>query len=143
MAVEYRRHPRELSDIESLRLLGTTRFGRLVFTRRALPAIRPVPHIVDGDCVIIYADLGAGIFADRQVLCFEADLIDHRTLLGWCVIVTGLGEKVSDPEEIHRYRLMLPPAALGARDRIFRIHADIVTGIDFVPIADIADQRLA
>ena len=37
--------PRE----ESLRLLRSVSVGRLVFTHLALPAIRPVNHVVEGN----------------------------------------------------------------------------------------------
>jgi hypothetical protein len=34
-----------------MRLLETVSLGRVAFTARALPAIRPVSHLVDGDHV--------------------------------------------------------------------------------------------
>ncbi|MGP4095485.1 pyridoxamine 5'-phosphate oxidase family protein [Nonomuraea sp. KM90] len=38
---------------EALRLLARVPFGRIVFTRQALPAVRPVNHlVVDGQIVI-------------------------------------------------------------------------------------------
>ena len=36
-----------------MRLLETVWLGRVVFTARTLPAIRPVSHLVDGDHIII------------------------------------------------------------------------------------------
>ncbi|WP_203217579.1 pyridoxamine 5'-phosphate oxidase family protein [Nocardia arthritidis] len=136
MAVEDERQARELPIVESLRLLGTARFGRVVFARYALPTLRPVNHIVDGGCVVIRAHLGTGFSADRQVVAYEADMIDHETLLGWCVIVTGLTEAVTDAAELERYRRLLPLGISGAQARIFRIEPDIVTGISYV-----ADRR--
>ena len=44
-----------------MRLLGSVSLGRVVFTARALPAIRPVTHLVDGDHVIIRTDRDAAI----------------------------------------------------------------------------------
>jgi pyridoxamine 5'-phosphate oxidase-like protein len=42
-----------LPRAESLRLLRSVSVGRLVFTHLALPAIRPVNHVVDGDRIMI------------------------------------------------------------------------------------------
>ncbi|MFD8141548.1 pyridoxamine 5'-phosphate oxidase family protein [Streptomyces sp. NPDC059708] len=51
------RRMRELDRAEALRLLATVSLGRVVFTHRALPAVRPVNHLVDGEDVERYADL--------------------------------------------------------------------------------------
>src|SRR5437667_22837 len=53
---------RELAELpkdEALRLLGSVPFGRVVFTARALPAVRPVNHLVDGNRIIIRTSPGA------------------------------------------------------------------------------------
>ncbi|MEV6236730.1 pyridoxamine 5'-phosphate oxidase family protein [Lentzea sp. NPDC051838] len=47
------RHLRKLPETESISLLASTSFGRLVFSRHALPAIRPVSHVVDAGAVIV------------------------------------------------------------------------------------------
>ena len=51
----------ELTADESWRLLAGTSLGRIVFTRHAMPAIRPVNHLVDDETVIIRSHLGAAI----------------------------------------------------------------------------------
>ena len=51
----------ELSPRESMRLLATVSLGRVAFTARALPAIRPVNHLIDGDYVIVRTDGQASI----------------------------------------------------------------------------------
>lgn len=43
----------ELSRAEGWLLLASVPVGRLVFTHQALPAIRPVNHVVDGDKIVI------------------------------------------------------------------------------------------
>jgi hypothetical protein len=43
----------ELTRGQSLCLLASVRLGRIVFTHRALPAIRPVNHILDGEDIVI------------------------------------------------------------------------------------------
>ncbi|MFE3938030.1 pyridoxamine 5'-phosphate oxidase family protein, partial [Streptomyces goshikiensis] len=47
------RHMRDLDRSEALRLLSTVSLGRIVFTRHALPAVRPVNHLVVGEDVIV------------------------------------------------------------------------------------------
>jgi len=44
---------RELDRSEVLQRVGSVSHGRVVFTQRALPAIRPVNHILDGDRIVI------------------------------------------------------------------------------------------
>ncbi len=133
MADRGERELRELTNGDALRLLGSVRFGRVVFARHALPTIRPVNHIIDGEYVIIYANLSiVPMHSDRQVVSYEADTIDHETQLGWCVILTGTAEPVLDPDEIARYERMIDPWLPGARNRIVRIRPDIVTGIELV-----------
>ncbi|WP_280371705.1 pyridoxamine 5'-phosphate oxidase family protein [Nocardia wallacei] len=123
---------RELSTAQSLRLLSGVRFGRVVFSRYALPTIRPVNHAVVDDAIVIYANPGTTLSSDRQVVTYEADTLDPATLLGWCVVVTGAAEELTDPDEIRRCRRVLPAALPGPRDRIIRIHPDIVLGIEYL-----------
>jgi hypothetical protein len=70
-----------------MRLLGSVSLGRIVFTARALPAIRPVCHLVDGDHVIIRTDSSAAITSELRaeagtVVAYEADAIDPAEHLG-------------------------------------------------------------
>jgi hypothetical protein len=44
-----------------MRLLRSVSYGRIVFTRDALPAVRPVNHIIDDSEVIIPTRLTAKI----------------------------------------------------------------------------------
>jgi hypothetical protein len=133
------RELRELTNGDSLRLLGSVRFGRVVFVRHALPTIRPVNHIVDQDDVVIYANHSiVPLHADREVIAYEADTIDHDTQLGWCVILTGTAEAITDPDDIARYEQLIDPWLPGARHRIIRLHPDIVTGIELVSRAGVS-----
>jgi hypothetical protein len=120
--------PRE----ESLRLLGSTSLGRVVFTQFALPAIRPVNHIVEGDRIIIRTHLGGAIDSavagTGTVVAYEADMIDPDDHLGWSVIVIGRASRVTDPGEVARYREILQPWVSGAMDYVITITADMVDG---------------
>jgi nitroimidazol reductase NimA-like FMN-containing flavoprotein (pyridoxamine 5'-phosphate oxidase superfamily) len=124
---------RDLPPALALRLLSRAGFGRIVYTRRALPIIRPVNHLVDGETIVIYSNRGtAASIADRQVVSYEADTIDEHTHRGWCVIATGTAELVTDPEEIDRYRGLLRTWLPGPREHLVRIHPDIITGVEFI-----------
>ncbi|MEV0248611.1 pyridoxamine 5'-phosphate oxidase family protein [Nocardia sp. NPDC050712] len=126
------RHPPASSDIaaaEALRLLGTVSFGRIAFARHALPTIRPANHILDEGRVIVAAT--ALLSSHRQAVAYEVDTLDAATQRGWCVIVTGPAEEVTDPQLLLRYRALLEPWLPG--HRIIAIDPDIVTGIRFRP----------
>jgi len=120
-----------------MRLLGSVSLGRIVFTARALPAIRPVTHLVDGDYVIIRTDSGAAITSELRaeagtVVAYEADVIDLAEHLGWSVIVVGVAHRVIDMDEAAFYRRALRPWVSGAKDQVIAIHADMVTGFRLV-----------
>ena len=120
--------PRE----ESLRLLGSTSLGRVVFTHLALPAIRPVNHIVEGEKIIIRTHLGSAIVSavdgTGTVVAYEADMIDLGDHLGWSVIVVGKASRLTDPSEIARYQQVLQPWVSGAMDDVIVITTDMVDG---------------
>ncbi|HUY48391.1 MAG TPA: pyridoxamine 5'-phosphate oxidase family protein [Streptosporangiaceae bacterium] len=125
--------PRE----ESLRLLGSVSLGRLVFTHLALPAIRPVNHLVEGDQIIIRAYLGTAINTavgnhSGIVVAYEADMIDPGSHLGWSVIIVGRASRLSDAAAIARYRQILQPWVTDGMDDVITIHADMVDGFRLV-----------
>jgi hypothetical protein len=128
----------ELSPRESMRLLGTVSLGRVAFTARALPAIRPVNHLIDGDYIIVRTDGQASITATLQsgagsVVAYQADMIDSADHLGWSVTVVGVAHRVIDPDEAAAYRRALRPWVTGTKDQVLAIHADLVTGFRLVP----------
>lgn len=136
MAEEQRRLE-ELSPQESMCLLGSVSLGRIVFTARALPAIRPVCHLVDGDYVVIRTDSGAAITSELRaeagtIVAYEADAIDPAEHLGWSVIVVGVAHRVIDPDEAGIYRRALRPWVSGPKDQVIAIHTDMVTGFRLV-----------
>jgi nitroimidazol reductase NimA-like FMN-containing flavoprotein (pyridoxamine 5'-phosphate oxidase superfamily) len=127
----------ELSRDEALRLLASVPFGRVVFTQRALPAIRPVNHIVDGEDVIIRTNLGTSVAsavsgASDVVVAYEADMIDTDTRTGWSVVVTGIARIVRDPQDSARYQRLLRSWVNDPADCVIRIRADIVSGFRLV-----------
>lgn len=89
---------------EALRLLASVPFGRIVFTDDALPAVRPVTHMIaDSGAVIVrtrpFPGLGSTVIQGRSVVvAYEADEIDPVQGLGWSVVVTGLARIVAVPD---------------------------------------------
>jgi hypothetical protein len=123
----------EMAARECLRLLGSVTIGRLVFTTRALPAIRPACHLIDGKYVIIGTDAGSLVFASSRpgggpVLAYEADVIDPLSCLGWSVVVVGSARRVTDPGRVAAYQQALAPWIAGADDQVIEIPTDVITG---------------
>lgn len=121
----------ELSRAEALELLGSVSYGRVVFSHHALPAIRPVNHVLDGDRVVIRTHRGAALLGpaeDGAVVAYEADMLDEESRSGWSVIVTGIATLVTDPDEQRRSREALDPWIGGQMEHVIRISADLVTG---------------
>ncbi|CAM5610545.1 MULTISPECIES: pyridoxamine 5'-phosphate oxidase family protein [Streptomyces] len=126
----------ELDGAEALRLLGSVSLGRIVFTRHALPTVRPVNHVLDGGDIVIRTHEGAALTSRTEragdpgvVVAYEADAIDPRTHLGWSVVVTGYARLVTDPEDLARCLALVRPWVDQAMDQAVRIRPDLVTGI--------------
>jgi hypothetical protein len=137
--MSYQRSMTELTRPECLQLLGTVPVGRIVFTHHALPAIRPVNHLVDLDAevVIILATMGAAITAAASpggiVVAYEADALDPARQLGWSVIVTGTACLISDKVAAGRYRERIDPWIGQSTNDVISISTDIVHGYRLVP----------
>ncbi|KUN01201.1 pyridoxamine 5'-phosphate oxidase [Streptomyces yokosukanensis] len=127
----------DLDPVEALRLLGTVSLGRIVFTRQALPTVRPVNHVLDHGDIVIRTHEGAALTAHAQqgggegvVVAYEADAIDPDTHLGWSVVVTGCARLVTDPADLARVRTLLAPwAPQDDLDHAVRILPRLVTGV--------------
>jgi nitroimidazol reductase NimA-like FMN-containing flavoprotein (pyridoxamine 5'-phosphate oxidase superfamily) len=129
----------ELGRADALDLLASVPIGRIVFTRHALPAIRPVNHIVDREDIIIRTHEGAALSAAAEqdgpagvVVAYEADSIDPETRLGWSVVVTGYARLITDPAQAAEYQRLLRPWADQDVDYTVRIRPDLVTGYRLV-----------
>ncbi|WP_030756679.1 pyridoxamine 5'-phosphate oxidase family protein [Streptomyces griseus] len=134
-----RRRAVDLRPDEALRLLSGVPLGRIVFTEQALPAVRPVNHVVDGGDVVIRTAEGAALARRAReagtrgvVVAYEADEIDAAARLGWSVVVTGYCRLVTDPEETARYAEVLRPWTDQHREQVVRIRPDLVTGVRLV-----------
>lgn len=120
-----------LSRAEAIALLETQEIGRLVYTRRALPAVRPVNYAVHRGAVLIWtgspSSLGQAVRG--AVVAFEADAFDRVTRSGWSVVVTGTAQLMTDEALLAWARAHGPvPWAPGIKEHLIRIPLTIVTG---------------
>src|SRR6516165_9748428 len=97
----------KLDEVEAMRLLASVTYGRVVFALNALPAIRPVNHLVDDGTIIIRTRLTTAISAAVRsarelIVAYEADSFDSESRTGWSVVVTGRAHAVTDADRISR-----------------------------------------
>ena len=124
----------KLDRVEAMRLLASVAYGRVVFTLNALPAIRPVNHLVDDGQIIIRTRLTTAISAAVRsagaglIVAYEADSFDHESRSGWSVVVTGHARAVTDPDQSSRYEELLHPWVNRANN-VLAIEPGIVTGL--------------
>lgn len=127
----------ELSEAESLRLIGQAQIGRIGFTGRFGPVVIPVNFkLVDGAVIFrteeyghLAEDLRTGITGAEYKVAFEVDHTDAATRTGWSVLVQGAVHHVDEEEE--RASLLmtgLEPWAGGERALFLRIVPSLVTG---------------
>jgi len=126
----------ELERAEAMRLLASIGYGRVVFTLTALPAIRPVNHLVDEGRVIIRTRLTSAISTavrstDGVVVAYEADSLDPQSRAGWSVVITGRAHTLTDPDQVSRYEQLLDPWVNHA-DTVVAIEPDIITGFRII-----------
>jgi nitroimidazol reductase NimA-like FMN-containing flavoprotein (pyridoxamine 5'-phosphate oxidase superfamily) len=125
-----------LNDAEAIRLLATISYGRVVFTIKSLPAIRPVNHVIDEGRIVIRTRLTAAISAAVRashgvVVAYEVDSIDPRARTGWSVVATGRAHTITDPEQVWRYEQLLHPW-INHADTVVAIEPEIITGIRII-----------
>ncbi len=124
----------DLDRAESLRLIAGAMYGRVVFTRDALPAIRPVCHLVEDGRIILRTRItsrltGAVRNEARVVVAYEVDEIDPVTHTGWAVVVTGLAVAITDPIRIARYEQLLRPWMDRSLDTVISIDPSLIEGV--------------
>ena len=120
---------------QALDKLASAPFGRVVFTQHAMPALRPVNHVVHEGQVIIRSHPSSAITAQAghggaTVVLYQADSIDPVTRTGWSVTVTGLARLVEDPAQAARYKGMVLPWTAGDMSNVISIDPEIVTGFE-------------
>jgi nitroimidazol reductase NimA-like FMN-containing flavoprotein (pyridoxamine 5'-phosphate oxidase superfamily) len=127
------RHLVELDRTQALELLAAVGYGRVVFTLGALPAIRPVNHLVDNGKIVIRTRLTAKLATvasppDGTVVAYQADELDPIRRVGWSVVVTGIARPVTDATRLARYQQLLHPWVDQVTDTVIGIQPEIITG---------------
>jgi len=121
----------QLSRGDCLRLMASVPVGRMVYTRRALPAVDLVNFVMDDGDVVIRTDSGGKLAAaaHNAVVAFEADSIDIPGHAGWSVTVVGYAEPVTGAAQVRRLQeTASAPWAPGRRDHFIRITPTLVDG---------------
>ncbi|NEW37690.1 pyridoxamine 5'-phosphate oxidase family protein [Nocardia cyriacigeorgica] len=137
----------ELDREQALSLLAEASFGRVVYTRDALPAIRPVNHIVDDGVVIVRTRLASQFSGTVHtiptvVVAYQADDIDTVSRTGWSVVVTGIARPVTDRTRLARYHDLLRPWVGMALDDVIEIEPTLVNGIQLVDDEGTESQQM-
>jgi nitroimidazol reductase NimA-like FMN-containing flavoprotein (pyridoxamine 5'-phosphate oxidase superfamily) len=120
-----------LSRAEAVALVETHDVGRLVYTRRALPAVIPVNYAVREGGIWIWTGSASSLAQALRgaVVAFQVDDLDRVTRSGWSVTVTGLAEAVVDEAMLARARVEGPvPWAPGFKEHLIRIPLTMVSG---------------
>jgi hypothetical protein len=125
--------PRRLTPLsrdQCLRLVDTVRFGRIIFTARALPRVRLVSHVRHGEQIVIPSSPDIGVTEQKTgtVVAYEADLIGPDQRPSWTVLVIGRARRVAVGELLAGERERLSSWPGGAPDEVIMIAADLVTG---------------
>ncbi|MFC4470161.1 pyridoxamine 5'-phosphate oxidase family protein [Streptomyces xiangluensis] len=127
---------RELARQECLRLMATVPVGRIVYTRRALPAVLPVNFGLDDDGTVLLRTSATSELVraiDGAVVAFETDDVDADRHSGWSVVVTGTATVVTDPAEHECLSRTGPDSWVPAQRELFvRIEPELVTGRELV-----------
>ena len=83
-------------------MLATSEFGRIVFTRQALPVIHPVRFCVHDGQVLFATREGDQLSRAVRgaVVAFQVDNLDALTGAGWTVTAVGPAHVLTDANDI-------------------------------------------
>ena len=112
-------------------MLETREVGRLIYTRRALPAVLPVNYAVREGSIWIWTDSASSLSRALRgaVVAFQVDDVDYATRSGWSVTVTGMAQVVTDKALLVLARTDGPvPWASGLKEHLIRIPLSMVSG---------------
>ncbi len=124
-----------LSERESSRLLKTKDLGRLAIIVDGRPEIFPVNYAFEERVVVFRTSPGMKLERGPYTpAAFEVDSVDRRAGVAWSVVVHGTAHEISTAADVlaeRLRRLVVKPAAPGARTRWMAIYADHITGRRF------------
>jgi hypothetical protein len=110
---------------------GSVPVGRIIYTRRGLPAVELVNFALDYGDIVIRTDRSGKLAAAARgaVVAFEADQMDLAGQSGWSVTAIGPSTEVIDPGELARLRTIgLKSWAPGEREHFIRISPVMLDG---------------
>ena len=122
---------RQLTSDGCLRLLASVPFGRIIYTRQALPAVELVNFALESGDIIIRTDRSGKLAAATRgaIVAFEADVVDADQRSGWSVTAIGPARAVADAADIARLqRIGLDSWAPGVREHFIRITPQLLNG---------------
>jgi uncharacterized protein len=128
----------QLSKDECLQLMASVSVGRIIYTRRALPAVELVNFAFDHGDIIVRTEGGGKLAAATQysIVAFEVDRLDAAQQTGWSVTAIGQSQEVTDSGDIARLQAMgLSSWAAGVRDHFIRISPEILHGRRLLAVA--------
>ncbi|MCC2276010.1 pyridoxamine 5'-phosphate oxidase family protein [Streptomyces sp. ET3-23] len=121
----------ELPLAECWEKLAAGGIGRVVFARSEGLEAAPVNYRFAGDAIIFRTAAG-GVLASAVggEVAFEVDRIDEARNEGWSILVRGMAEPVTDPQEQQRLRESADPQPWpgGGRDTWVRIRLGTISG---------------
>jgi hypothetical protein len=121
----------ELSREKCLRLMATAPVGRIIYTRRAMPAVELVNFTLDAGDIVIRTSSSDKLAAAIRgaIIAFEADEYDLATRTGWSVTAVGQAREVTDPVSIEKLRTTGPhPWVPGDHPYLMRITPGMLNG---------------
>ncbi|MEV6824793.1 pyridoxamine 5'-phosphate oxidase family protein [Amycolatopsis sp. NPDC051102] len=113
---------------QCLALLRTASLGRVIFTHRAMPAVRPVRFTVVDDAVVFAVPAGSSLYAGARdaVVAFEADEFAADTGAGWYVSLLGRAAE-SGAVDVGDIACACP-GPVRAGHRFLRVPAETISG---------------
>ena len=128
-------HLEEMTRLECLERLGTTRLGRIGINIAAMPVILPVNFVLLDGAVVFRTAIGTKLAAatSKAVVAFEVDSYEPEKETGWSVLVIGISTHVTDTELIERAEQLLATAwsPTHQADHVVQIETEQVTGRKF------------
>jgi len=121
----------QLSRDECFTLMASVPVGRIIYTRRALPAVELVNFALDHGDIVVRTDRSGKLAAATRgtVVAFEADQLDLAGQTGWSVTAIGPSREVTDPgDRTWLETIGLRSWAPGARDHFIRISPVMLSG---------------
>ena len=132
-------HDEVLDRQTCLGLLSRTSLGRIGVSAAALPHVEPVHFRLLGDEIVFRVGRRTrlDIAATDNVVAFEVDSFDAAGRSGWCIVITGVARRTSDPEAMAALETLdAPPWGATEDDAVIAIPTDVMSGRRIGPRRD-------